>query len=198
MIPTLPVGPSVDNRVNQTRRALRFSVAVDFHVRQIERIEAHLNAFAGQLCRRFKEAVAQQEGGVAAYQPVHAMKEQTAHVGGGRQLPDLFDVTLPAQKRRGLQRAVLAAVIDGVEPVPEPLVQLFDRQQRWGIERGENLLAHRTAETLDLAAALGLIRRRVNDEDAEGGGDARQLRRAVDLGVVHVEARGNTARLYMD
>src|SRR5450759_4550387 len=111
MIPTLPVGPSVDNRVNQTRRALRFSVAVDFHVRQVERIEAHLDAFAGQLRRRFKEAVAQQEGGVAAYQAVNAMKEQAAHIGGGRQLADLFDVTLPAQERRGLERTVLAAVI---------------------------------------------------------------------------------------
>jgi len=42
------------------------------------------------------------------------MKEQTAHVGGGRKLADPFDVTLPAQQRRGLDRAVLTAVIDGV------------------------------------------------------------------------------------
>src|ERR1039457_2491514 len=55
-------------------------------------------------------------------------------------------------------------------------------------------LVNGTKETFDLATALGLIRRRVNDEDAEGGGNARQLRRAVDLGIVHVEARGKAAR----
>jgi hypothetical protein len=30
----------------------------------------------------------------------------------------------------------------------------------------------------------------VNDEDADGGGDARQLRRAINFGVIHVEAGG--------
>ena len=77
-----------------------------------------------RLRRRFKETVAQQEGGVAAHQTVDTMKEQTTHVGGGRQLADLCDVALPAQQRRGLERAVFAAVIDGIEPVPETLVQL--------------------------------------------------------------------------
>src|ERR1019366_2251283 len=194
MIPTLPVGPSINDRVHQARRALRFAVAVDFHGRQVQRIEAHLDAFAGQLRRRFKEAIAQPEGGVAADQPVDAMKEQTAHVRGGRKLPDLLDVTLPAQERRGLPRAVLAAVIDGVEPGPEPLVQLLDGQPRLGIERGKKLLAHGTEEAFDLAASFGRIGRRVNAAGADGGGDARQWRRAGDLGVVHVEARGNTAR----
>jgi hypothetical protein len=33
----------------------------------------------------------------------------------------------------------------------------------------------------------------VHDEDADGGGDAGQLRRAVDLGVVHVETSGDAA-----
>jgi len=32
----------------------------------------------------------------------------------------------------------------------------------------------------------------VDDEDADGGGDPRQLRRAVDLGVIHIEASGQT------
>jgi hypothetical protein len=40
--------------VHQARGALRFSVAVDFNVRQVGRIEAHLDAFAGPLRRRFK------------------------------------------------------------------------------------------------------------------------------------------------
>ena len=33
----------------------------------------------------------------------------------------------------------------------------------------------------------------MDDEDADGGGDAGQLRGAVDFGVVHVEAGGNAA-----
>jgi hypothetical protein len=33
----------------------------------------------------------------------------------------------------------------------------------------------------------------MHDEDADRGGDAGQLRGAVDLGVVHVETRGNAA-----
>ena len=89
---------------------------------------------------------------------------------------------------------MLAQVIDGFQPMPEPLVQLFQRQQRLGIERGQELLAHRAEETLDLAAAFGLIGRRMHEEDADGGGDARQLRRAVDFGVVHIETHGQAAR----
>ena len=91
------------------------------------------------------------------------------------------------------KRAVFAAVIDGVEPVPQALVELLERQQDFGIEVGQKLLAHGTEEAFDLAAAFGLIGRRVHDEDADGSGDARQLRRAIDLGVVHVEAGGDAA-----
>jgi len=106
-------------------------------------------------------------------------------------------ITHPCRKlteRCGLECGVFTAVIDGIEPVPPPLIQLVERQQRFGIEIGEKLFAHGTEEALDLAASFGLIRRCMNDEDADGGGDARQLRRAVDLGVVQVEARGNSAR----
>src|SRR5260370_17397980 len=85
------------------------------------------------------------------------------------------------------------AVIDGIEPVPQSLVELLDIQQNLGIERGQKLLAHGTKEALDLAAAFGLIGRRVHDEDADGGGNAGQLWGAVDLGVVHVEAGGGGA-----
>src|SRR5689334_18576178 len=84
-------------------------------------------------------------------------------------------------------------MIDRVEPVPQALVELLDGEQNLGIERGQKLLAHGTEEALDLAAAFGLIGRRVHDENADGSGDAGQLRRAVDLGVVHVEAGGNAA-----
>src|SRR5579864_1622623 len=85
------------------------------------------------------------------------------------------------------------AVIDRVEPVPQALVELLDREQNLEIERGQKLLAHGTEEAFDLAAAFGLIGRSVHNENADGGGDAGQLRRAVDLGVVHVEARGDAA-----
>src|SRR2546422_7123943 len=33
-------------------------------------------------------------------------------------------------------------------------------------------------------------RRRVHDQDADGGGDAGQLRRAIDLGIVHIQPGG--------
>ena len=95
------------------------------------------------------------------------MKEQTPQVGGRRKLADLFDIALPAQQRCGLERAVLAAVIIGVEPVPQALVELFEGEQSFGIERGQKLLAHGTEEAFDLAAAFGLIGRRVHDENAD-------------------------------
>jgi len=69
------------------------------------------------------------------------MKEDAAQVGGGRKLADVIDVALPAQQGRGLERAVLAAMVDGVEPVPEALVQLVQREQGGRIERGQELLA---------------------------------------------------------
>src|SRR5580700_40835 len=116
------------------------------------------------------------------------MKEETTQIGGRRKLADLFDIALPTQQRRGLQRAVLMAVIDSFEPMPQALVELLDREQNFGIERGQKLFARRTEEAFDLAAAFGLIRRRMHDEDADGGGDAGQLRGAVNLGIVHVEA----------
>src|SRR6202142_2432012 len=121
------------------------------------------------------------------------MKEETPQIGGWRKLADLFDIALPTQQRRGLQRAVLMAVIDSVEPVPQALVELLEREQNFGIERGQKLFAHGTEEAFDLAAAFGLIGRGVHDENADGGGDAGQLRRAVDLGVIHVETGGDAA-----
>ena len=89
---------------------------------------------------------------------------------------------------------MLAQVIDGFQPVPEALVQLLERQQRLGVERSQKLFAHRAEETFYFSAAFGLIRRRMHDEDADRSGDARQLRRAVDFGVVHIETRGHAAR----
>src|SRR5260221_13606397 len=81
-------------------------------------------------------------------------------------------------------------MIIGVEPVPQAFVELFEGEQNFGIERGQKLLAHGTEEAFNLAASFGLIGRGVHDEDADGSGDAGQLRGSVDLGVVHVEAGG--------
>ena len=58
------------------------------------------------------------------------------------------------------------------------------------IQVGQKLFADGAEEAFDLAASFGLIRRRVHDQDADGSGDARQLRAAIDLGVIHVEADG--------
>src|SRR5580658_10801053 len=84
-------------------------------------------------------------------------------------------------------------MIIGVEPVPQALVELLEGEQNFGIEGGQKLFAYGTEETFDLAASFGLIGRGVHDEDADGSGDAGQLRGAVDLGVVHVEASGDAA-----
>src|SRR5580658_2850644 len=84
-------------------------------------------------------------------------------------------------------------MIIGVEPVPQALVELLEGEQNFGIEGGQKLFAYGTEETFDLAASFGLIGRGVHDEDADGSGDAGQLRGAVNLGVVHVEASGDAA-----
>src|SRR5438874_282142 len=62
-----------------------------------------------------------------------------------------------------------------------------------GSSEARNCSRTERKKSFDLAAAFGLIGRGVHDEDADGSGDAGQLRRAVDLGVVHVETRGDTA-----
>src|SRR6266568_3925056 len=63
----------------------------------------------------------------------------------------------------------------------------------FGSEVGEELFAQGTEATFDLAAALGLIRARVNDQGTKRGGNPRQLRRAIDLRIVDVETNGDAA-----
>ena len=55
------------------------------------------------------------------------------------------------------------------------------------------MIAHGAKVALDFSAAFGLIGRRVHDQSAERGGDAGQLLRAIDLGVVDVEPHGHAA-----
>ena len=143
--------------------------------------------------RRFVEAILQQEGAIAAHQAIQAMEEETAQIGGRRQLADVLDIALPAHQRSGSQSAVLGAVIGVVDPGPQALVQLFQRERLLAVQVVQELLAHGTEVALDFSAAFGLIGRRVHDENADGGGDARQLRAAIDLGVIHVETHGQAA-----
>jgi hypothetical protein len=69
-----PLTTASTNRATPSLLAFR----VNLQLGKIERIEAHFDALAGQRRGRFEETILQQEGGIAAHQPVHAMKEQTA------------------------------------------------------------------------------------------------------------------------
>jgi hypothetical protein len=81
-----------------------------------------------------------------------------------------------------------------VKPGPQALVQLFQRQRLFAVQVVQELFAHRPKEPFDLPASFGLIGRSMNDEHADGGGDARQLRAAVDLSVIHIQPHRDTAR----
>ena len=50
------------------------------------------------------------------------MEEETAQVGGRRELADLLDVALPARQRSGSESAVCGAVIDAFDPDPEAVI----------------------------------------------------------------------------
>ena len=63
----------------------------------------------------------------------------------------------------------------------------------FGIEVGEELLSYGAEESFHFAATFRLIGTRVHDQSAEGGGNARQLRRAINLSIVHVQAKGYSA-----
>ena len=87
---------------------------------------------------------------------------------------------------------MLGAVID-IEPGPQALVQLFQRQRLFAVQVVQELFARRAEEPFDLPASFGLIRRGMDDEHADGGRDPRQLRAAVDLGVIHIQPHRDTA-----
>jgi len=98
----------------------------------------------------------------------------------------VLDIALPAQQRRGSERTMLGAVVD-VEPGPQSLVQFLQRERLFAVQVVKKLFPRRTEEPLDFPATLGLVRRRVDDEHADGCRNVRQLRAAIDLGVVHVK-----------
>jgi hypothetical protein len=69
-------------------------------------------------------------------------------------------------------------------------------KQLFAIEVGEELLAQSAKHAFDLSPTFRLIGARVNDQCAQRGGDAGQLRRAVHLGVVDIQASGHAPRLH--
>ena len=134
----------------------------------------------------------QLERAVAAHDAIQAVEEETAEVGGRRQLANVLDVALPTEQGRGPQAAVLAAVVE-VEPGPQALVQLFQRQRLFAIQVVQELFPTRPAKAFDLAPAFRLIRRGMDDERADRCRDPGQLRAAVDLGVIHIQPDRDTA-----
>jgi hypothetical protein len=50
------------------------------------------------------------------------VEEETAEVGGRRQLANVLDIALPTEQRRGPQAGVVGAVVE-VEPGPQALVR---------------------------------------------------------------------------
>jgi hypothetical protein len=163
---------AIDDRIHQARRAFGFTLEIDLHHGGVERVETRFDGLAGQVRGRFVEAILQQEGTVAAHHTIQAMEEEAAEVCGRRQLADVFDIALPAQQRRGSQRAVFGAVVD-VEPRPQALVQLLQRERLLAVQVVQELFPARAEEALDFSASLRLIRRGVHDEHAHRCRDSR-------------------------
>jgi hypothetical protein len=98
------------------------SLKPDLDLRGVERIEAHFDAVTGQMRRSLVETVVQQEGGIPAHHAIQAMEEETAQIGGGRELADLFDITLPTRERSASESAMFGAMIDAFDPDPQAIV----------------------------------------------------------------------------
>jgi hypothetical protein len=132
---------TVDDRIDGPCDGFVFTLEPDLNRSLIQGIEAHFDGASGQMRRRFVEAVAQQEGGIFAHQTIEAMEEETAQIGGGRELPDVLDIALPARQGCGSEGAVLGAVIDGFNPRPETIVQFLKKKGMFGIQVGQELRA---------------------------------------------------------
>jgi hypothetical protein len=79
---------AIEDRIQQSCPTLRLAFPIDFQLGEIGRIEANLDALAGQMGRGLKETMAQHESGIAAHQAIHAMKERAAQIGGRRELAE--------------------------------------------------------------------------------------------------------------
>jgi len=163
----------VDYGINRSRHGLRFPLEVDLHLGEIERVETHFDGLAGKLRRNLVELSAQHEGGITAHESIQAIEEQTSQIGRRRELTNMFNVSLPAQQGSGSQAAVFGTVIDLLNPNPQALVQLFERNGSLRIQIGKKLFPQRSKKKVNLDASLDLVRWGVNDEDPNRGGDAR-------------------------
>ena len=72
--------------------------------------------------RSLVEKLVQQEGGIPAHQAIQAMEEETAQIGGGRELADLFAITLPTCERSASERTMFGAMINAFDPDPQTIV----------------------------------------------------------------------------
>jgi len=92
----------VGHRVGEPGSALENAFRKDIGLGGIEWIEADFDFVAGQMGRSLIETFLKQERGIAPDHAIQAVEEQTAHIGGGRQLADARDVALPALKWSGI------------------------------------------------------------------------------------------------
>lgn len=95
---------SVGDGIGEAGRAGKHAAKVDVGLGRVHGIEADLDFVADQMGGGFIEAFLQQERAIASDDAVEAEEEQAPDIGGGRQLTDLFDIALPAGKRRGVWR----------------------------------------------------------------------------------------------
>ncbi len=70
----------------------------------------------------------------------HPIEEETPHISCGWDLPDLFDIALPAQQWSRSQGAVFGDVIAVVDPGPEAGIERFQRGGLFAIQMGQELL----------------------------------------------------------
>src|SRR6266478_1531831 len=113
---------AVDHRVDGPRRGFQFYLKPDLNLRDVERLEAHFDGVTGQMRRSLVETVMQQEGGIPAHHTIQAMEEETAQIGGGRELADLLDIALPTRERGASERAMFGAMINAFDPDPQAIV----------------------------------------------------------------------------
>ena len=113
---------SINHGIDGPRPGLELSLKIDLDLGRVERIETDFDGLIEQMGRSLVETLVQQERTIAAHQSVHTMKEQAAQIGGGRELADLFDITLPTRQRSASERAMLGAMIDAFDPDPQAIV----------------------------------------------------------------------------
>src|SRR5690348_16946517 len=106
------------------------------------------------------------------------MEEQCVQLRGERsERADARQVLLIARERRlAAESAVGLAMIDLLDPGPQPRVQVGQITDVDRIEFGEELLTQRSVPALELALAGGLVRLAMDEADAQARADALQGR----------------------